>query len=284
MLDPEIVRRTVGKRLEPSVLEYRWQDVVLYALSVGAQADELSYIYENVPGGLQVIPSFSVLACSGIWYSLSDLTLDMHRTVHVGHRMRMYRPIPPQGRLYTALEVVDIYDKRNAAIIVVGADTSTESGELVCRNEAVLLYIGGGGFGGDPGPKTERVAIPEGVEPAFRISYTVPEHQAALYRLTGDYNPIHIDSELAKTAGFDKPLLHGLCSFGYATRAILHGACDADVTRLKEFEVRFTAPVFPGNTLTTEGWTDNNDRYIIRVSTETGIVMSNARTVVSTGT
>jgi acyl dehydratase len=181
----------------------------------------------------------------------------------------------------TASEVASIYDKKKAAVITVRTDISTEAGELICENEAVLVYIEGGGFGGEPGPKSEPVAPPEGVEPDFRISYAVPENQAALYRLTGDLNPLHIDAESAKHAGFDRPILHGLCTFGYATRAILCGACDGDVERFKEFKARFSAPVLPGDTLTTEGWKEKDGRYAIRASTDRGVVMSNAYAVVT---
>jgi len=281
MLDPEAVKRAIGKRSEPQVIEYGWKDVVLYALGIGAQVDELQFLYENVEGGLKVFPSIGVLMLRGQRIVLSELNLDPPRTIHGEHRLRLHRLFPPEGKLVTVSEVVNIYDKKKVAVITVRTDVSTEAGDLVCENEAVLVYLGGGGFGGERGPKSEQVAPPDGVDPDFRISYAVPENQAALYRLNGDYNPLHIDAERAKDAGFDRPILHGLCTFGYATRAILYGACDGDVERFKEFKSRFSAPVLPGDTLTTEGWKDQDGRYAISASTDRGVVMSNAYAVVT---
>jgi acyl dehydratase len=212
---------------------------------------------------------------------LAELNLDAPRTIHGEHCLKLHRLFPPQGKLVTVSEVVNIYDKKKVAVITVRTDVSTEAGVLVCENVAVLVYLGGGGFGGEPGPKSELVAPPDSVEPDFRISYAVPENQAALYRLNGDYNPLHIDAVRAKDAGFDRPILHGLCTFGYATRAILYGACDGDVERFKEFKTRFSAPVLPGDTLTTEGWKGPDGRYAIRVSTDRGEVVSNACAVVT---
>jgi len=281
MLDPEAVKRTIGKRSEPAVIEYGWKDVVLYALGIGAQIDELQFLYENVEGGLKVFPSFGVLLYPGRASILSELNLEWPKSIRGEHRLRVLRPLPPEGRLVTVSEVVSIYDKKKSAVITVRTDISTEEGDPVCENEAVLVYLGGGGFGGEPGPKSKMVAVPEGVEPDFRISYPVPENQAALYRLTGDYNPLHIDTERARSAGFDQPILHGMCTFGYATRAILYGACDGDVERFKEFKARFSAPVLPGDTLTTEGWKEKDGWYAIRTSTERGVVISNAYAVVT---
>ena len=117
-------------------------------------------------------------------------------------------------------------------------------------------------------------------EPDFSISYKTNENQAALYRLNGDLNPLHIDPEFAKRSGrFTKPILHGLCTYGYATRAIVYGLCDGDVALFKEFKARFTSEVYPGETLTTEGWKDN-DHYIIQVKTENSIVLGNAYAIV----
>jgi len=280
MLDPEAVKRTIGKRSEPQVIEYGWKDVVLYALGIGAQLDELQFIYENVPGGLKVFPSFGVLMIRGQGVVLEELNLDPPRNIHGEHRLRLHRSIPTEGKLVSVSEVVSIYDKRKVAVITVRTDVSTEAGVLVCENEAVLVYLGGGGFGGGPGPKSERVNPPDGVDPDFQISYVVPTNQAALYRLSGDYNPLHIDAERAKSAGFDQPILHGLCTFGYAARAILCGACDGNVERFKEFKARFSAPVLPGDTLTTEGWRLQEGRYAIRTSNERGVVLSNAYAVV----
>ena len=110
---------------------------------------------------------------------------------------------------------------------------------------------------------------------------TVGASQAALYRLSGDFNPLHIDPNEAKRVGFDRPILHGMCTVGYATRAIIHSVCDGDPARFKEFKVRFSAPVLPGDTLTTEGWRDGVGRYLIRVSTTDTVVINNAYVLIN---
>jgi len=271
----------VGTRTEPAVTEHTWKDVVLYALSIGAQNDELPFLYERVKGGLKVFPSYGVLS---MMFFVMDLLekLDATRILHGEQRIRFYRPIPPEGKLHTVGEIPSVYDKGEgkAAIICIRCETTLEGGEPLFTNEARIFYRGGGGFGGDPGPKVEPLAPPEGIDPDFRMSYSVPENQAALYRLTGDVNPLHIDPEFAKKGGLDRPILHGLCSFGYAARAILYGTCGGDVSRFKEFKVRFSDVVYPGETLVTEGWKDKDDFYLIQVRTDRGIVMSQAYAVI----
>lgn len=273
----------VGRRSEPTEFRYTWKDVVLYALSVGAQTHELSFIYENAPGGLKVIPSFCVLPCFDAFVRLlSGIKIDLTRILHGEHRIILHGPIPPEGVLWTTGEVADIYDKGpgKAALIVVRMTTSSqEDGDPLFENEFVIFYRGMGGFGGKPGPPAQPLSPPEGRDPDFRASYPIPENQAALYRLNGDRNPLHIDPQFARMAGFQKPILHGLCSFGYATRAIVHKVCGGDVGLLKEFKVRFTDVVYPGETLITEGWKEDG-RYLIRVLTERAPVMTHSYAVV----
>jgi len=271
----------IGRKSEPKVFEYDWKDAILYALGIGAQTDELAFVYENAPGGLRVFPSFGTLVLARHWDILDPLETEQIRIIHSGHSLRLHRPIPPSGKLATVAEVSNIYDKGRAAIIIIRIETRTEEGEPVFDNEAVLYYLGGGGFGGDRGPKSELLRPPEGADPDCRVAYLIPENQAALYRLNGDFNPLHIDSELAKTVGFDKPILHGLCTFGYATRALVHSACDGDVSRFKEFRTRFSAPVYPGETLTIEGWRSDGGRFIVQARTDRAAVLTNAYALVA---
>jgi len=277
----ETVQAAIGKRLEPGVFEYKWQDVVLYALSVGAQTDEIRFIYENAPDGLEVIPSFGAVSLDLPWDIEPELQMEPARTIHGENHMWFHRPFPPSGKFVTMTEISNIYDKGKSAIVIVRNEIATESGDPMFDNEALFIYLGGGGFGGDHGPKRRRVRPPVGVDPDFTVSYPVPETQAALYRLNGDINPLHIDPAFAKTVGFTSPILHGLCSVGYVTRAVLHAACSGDVARIKELKVRFSAPVFPGDTLTTEGWKEPGGRCIIQVSTDRTVVINNAYAVVA---
>ncbi len=148
-------------------------------------------------------------------------------------------------------------------------------------NKVVLVDRSSGNFGGDRGPKTAPIVPPEGLDPDFSVSFTVPPDQAAIYRLSGDKNPLHIDPDFARKARFDRPILHGLCSFGYAGRAVLHSVCGSDPARLRSFSVRFTNVVFPGDTLTTRGWeTDQAGTYIVQTTNQEGkVVLGNAMAV-----
>jgi len=278
MLDLSIA----GRKFEPTVFEYTWKDVVLYALGIGAQADELPFVYENSPAGLKVFPSYGVILSGNSYRDiLAAMKVDLSRFIHGEHRVRLHRPIPSQGKTLTVGEVTSIYDKGKAALITFRMETTTDEGEPLCDDEAVIYYRGAGGFGGDPGPKTDPVVLPEGVEPEFCVSYAIPENQAALYRLNGDLNPLHIDPDFSKRGGFDRPILHGLCTFGYATRAILYRLCNGDVARFKEIKARFSGVVYPGEALITEGWREHNGRYLIQARTERGVVLNQAYAVVA---
>jgi len=140
----------------------------------------------------------------------------------------------------------------------------------VFDNVFSIFVRGAGGFGGDRGPESRPADPPEGAAPAFAITETTTAEQAALYRLSGDLNPLHIAPQMARAVGFDKPILHGLCTYGFAGRALLRGACGGDPARLKSLSARFSAPVTPGDTLTTQGWQVAPDRWILRVITGDG--------------
>ncbi|MCJ7686142.1 MAG: hypothetical protein MUO68_17805, partial [Desulfobacteraceae bacterium] len=248
--------------------------VVLYAIGVGAATDELSFVYENAPGGLKVLPSFCVVAAIKAYPYIGD-NIEYSRFLHGEHMIRLSRPIPPEGKIIQVGEVTHIYDKGKGAVYHIQITGETEDGRHLYDVEWIAFYVGAGGFGGDPGPKAETLKPPENVEPDFSISYRVSENQAAIYRLSGDLNPLHLDPEAARRGGFDRPILHGLCTFGFATRAIINGLLDGDAARLKEFKARFTDVVYPGDTLITQGWKDKG-QYIIEVKSERAVVMGNA--------
>lgn len=276
------MREFIGKKSGVHAFEYTWKDVVLYALSVGAQRDELSFIYEDAPEGFQVIPSFCVIPPRKALDSVvASLGLDPVRRLHGEQRILLHHEIPPDGRLNSVAEISNIYDKGKAALIIVRTETTSETGELLFENDSVIFYRGGGGFGGDPGPKTEPVLPPEGRAPDFQVIYPIPNNQAALYRLNIDGgDPMHIDPLSAEEAGFRETFLQGLCTFGFATRAVVHAVCDGDGTRLKEFKTRFSNVVFPGETLITEGWEDTAGLYILQVRTKRAVVMNHAYAVI----
>jgi acyl dehydratase len=269
--------RLVGKKYGPISFQYTWKDVVLYALGIGAQAEEFQFIYENAKGGLRVFPSFSVLMGIGLFLELfKDMKVDLSKFIHGEQAIKLYRPIPPEGKTLIEGEITNIYDKVKAAFIVWRMRMMTEGGAPLAETESGIFYVGEGGFGGDPRPKTEALKPPKGTRPDFTVSYLIPENQAILYRLSGDINPLHVDPDFAKMGGFPRPILHGLCTYGYAVRAILHKTCDGDVGRFKEFKARLSGVVYPGDSLVIEGWKDKGDRYLIQSRTDRGVVLSHA--------
>jgi acyl dehydratase len=254
--------------------------VVLYALGIGAKIDELQFLYENFPEGLKVFPSFACIV-GGAGLQLNRLgKIEFSHFVHGEQAIKLYKPFSPSGEILCSTEVENIFDKGKAAVIHMNVSGFDTQRNRIFDTKWVFFYLKGGGFGGDPGPKNEPINPPEGVKPDFTISYKTQENQAALYRLNGDLNPLHIDPEFASISGrFKGPILHGLCTYGFATRAIVYGGCNGNINQLKEFKARFTSEVYPGETLTTEGWKDN-DRYLIQVRTNHNIVLGNAYAII----
>lgn len=267
----------IGKKNPERIFEYSSKDVILYALGIGAQISELQFIYEGVSGGLKVFPSFATIPRRVAFPNLGKIIFP--RLIHGEELVRLYKPFQPKGKIICFSEVTNIYDKGKAAVINVTTTGLSKDRSPLFEIETSFFYLGGGGFGGDRGPKTEPLKPPEGVKPDFSVTYKTTEIQAALYRLNGDYNPLHIDQKSARLGGQEKPILHGLCTYGFATRAILYHLCEGDVSRFKEFKVRFSNVVYPGESLTTEGWKDNG-RYIIQVKTDRAVVLSNAYAVI----
>ncbi|MFX0009551.1 MAG: MaoC/PaaZ C-terminal domain-containing protein [Candidatus Hermodarchaeota archaeon] len=268
----------VGKKPTEAVFTYTTKDVILYALGIGAQIEELPFIYEKYSTGLKVFPSYATIASKRAFPRMGQI--DFPRFIHGEELIRLYEPFAPAGEIKSTGQVKSIYDKGKAALINVSFIGMKAAGSKIFEVESSFFYLGAGGFGGERGPKTEELKPPEGTPPDFSIHFPTTKIQAALYRLSGDYNPLHIDPEAAKHGGQERPILHGLCTYGFATRAILHGACGGNISRFKEFKARFTNVVYPGDTLTTEGWKDD-DRYIIQVRVGNRIVLSNAYAIIS---
>lgn len=275
---PVLDLSVVGKETAPKVFEYSWKDVVLYALGVGARAKDLAYVYERAEGGLKVLPSFCVIAAARAFPPLG-VEIEHSLFLHGEQMFKLYQPIPPEGKIVQVGKVTDIFDKGKGAVIEMLISGHLEDGSHLYDVKWVTFYVGAGGFGGEPGPKSESINPPAGVAPDFSVVDQVAENQAALYRLNGDLNPLHLDPAAAARGGFDQPILHGLCTYGFATRAIVDGLLGGDVTRLKEFKARFSSSVLMGDTITTEGW-KADDRYIIQVRTERAVAISNAWAVV----
>jgi acyl dehydratase len=275
---PEVDLSVIGRKRGPVTFEYTWQDVVLYALGVGAGTDELQFIYENAPGGLKVLPSFCVVAAMKAFPFAED-EIEWPFFIHAEQVIRLHRPLPPSGKITQVSEVTDIFDKGKAAIIRFSINGVSEDGEPLYDTDWVVFYLGAGGFGGDPGPPADKIEPPHDKRPDFSVSYQVADNQAALYRLCGDLNPLHMDPAAARRAGFERPILHGLCTYGFATRAIVNGLLKGEVDRLRQFKARFKDVVHPGDTLTTEGWRDG-DRCLIQVKSQRATVIGEAEAII----
>jgi acyl dehydratase len=265
-----------GKRIAPIRHEYTWRDTVLYALGVGAELPgERDFVFEMA--GPRVLPTFAVVPS---FRTLIDVVSRLGAVptsiLHGEQEVILHRPIPPAGALVTSAVVRGIYDKGKGALVVVEAQTADDAGEPVFDNVFSIFVRGAGGFGGERGPEA-RDATPPDRAPDFEVSQRTGTEQAALYRLSGDLNPLHISPQIAALGGFDRPILHGLCTYGYAGRAILAQACGGDPSRFRGFAARFSGVVFPGDTLTTRGWLREPGTYVVNVSKDDGtVVLSNS--------
>lgn len=260
----------VGKEFGPYPFEYGDKDVILYALGVGATHEELQYLFEGSKN-FTVVPSFAVIpAMPALFEAVALLNADLTRLLHGEQAIRWFRPIKPAGTLYTRYKISAVYDKGKGALAVVTATSADEQGEEVFENVISLYIRGEGGFGGDPGPKGERYDPPEGRPPDYVVEQRTMRKQALLYRLCGDRNPLHASPEFAAAAGFERPILHGLCTLGFAVRHLVQAGLGGDPWRLKFLTARFSAVVYPGDTLKTEGWRVGEGRHILRVTSDRG--------------
>lgn len=256
----------VGKTTSEHVHEYTERDVMLYALGVGAKAAELDYLYEG--RGPLVLPTYAVVPA---WPALTEcfelLGAELLGVVHGGQSIKLHRPFAPSGRLSTTATIEGLYDLKRLATGVVSTKTVDESGELIAETTWTIVFRFDGGFGGDKPPKRTRIVIPEGQAPLFTWEEKTSPEQALLYRLSGDRNPLHADPEVAAKAGFDAPILHGLCSYGFLGRAVIHSLAGGDPTRLLELEVSFQAPILPGETLRVAAHALDDERIALVMTT-----------------
>jgi acyl dehydratase len=267
----------IGKRLEPTPYTYNEDSIILYALGIGAGLNEIDFIYEK---NLKVFPTFAVIPFMPTLLNIfvPRARLNMYKVLHGEHEVVLHKSIPTSGTLYTTTICNSIYDKADkGALVNLTFETRNETGELIFENRAAIVDRSAGNFGGERGSKTEPINPPEGKAPDFSISYSIPPNQCALYRLSGDKNPLHIDPEFSKKGGFDRPILHGLCSMGYACRAIIHSICGGDPDRFTSFSLRFMNVAYPGDTLITKGWRSNDKQYLIQVVNQDGkVILGNA--------
>ena len=259
------------------------KDSLLYALGVGAGASdptgfELDFTTENTKGVDQkALPTMAVVLGGGGSSPLSELgDVNYGMMVHGEQQITLHKPLPVAGSISSVARIDGIYDKGKAALVVLETvATDTSDGEAIFTNRSSLFFRGEGGWGGDSGPKNT-VTIPDSDADAV-VSYQTRSDQALLYRLNGDRNPLHSDPGFADAAGFDKPILHGLCTFGFTGRALLHEVCDSDPDRVASMSVRFSSPVMPGEQLDVHIWKGDGEATFRTTATGGRTVIDNGR-------
>ena len=258
----------VGATTEPQIYQWTDRDTLLYALGVGAGTGDLAFTTENshdIPQ--QVLPTFAVICCTGFAASPLVGSFNWGKLLHGSQEIRLSAPLPAAGALSVVAEVADIQDKgegKNAIIMLRARGSDPATGEQIAETLTTLVIRGDGGFGGQPGQRAAAPEFPDR-EPDARVALPTREDQALLYRLSGDRNPLHSDPWFAREmAGFEKPILHGLCTYGFAGRALLAELAGGDASKLTAMSARFSSPVFPGETLTTSIWRTAPGRALYR--------------------
>jgi acyl dehydratase len=273
----------VGARGEPWRHAWTSKDALLYALGVGAGAvdplDELAFTTENTNGvPQQVLPTAAVVLGVGGAGAIGQIgSFNPALLVHGGQAITLHGPIPVDGEVETVGEITAIWDKGSGAVVeITSRSVDVATGEPLFDQVMSIFLRGEGGWGGDRGPSGPRNAPPER-DPDHVVTYATRTDQALLYRLSGDRNPLHSDPSFAALGGFDRPILHGLCTYGFTGRALLHTLCGSDPSRFTGMEGRFSSPVLPGETLTVSMWDDGDGAAIFRTAGDDG------RTVIDGG-
>jgi len=262
----------VGQRIGPLTTEYTWKDVILYALGVGAGADELDFVYEK---DLKVLPSFAIAAVFDFLFEVgSKANVTLAGILHGEQDLLFHRPLPREGRLVTTGEIRDIFDlgRDKGALVVAEGVTRDEQGRRLFTNTMSIFARLDGGFGGRKPPK-KQLEIPER-EPDHTVFDQPSKDQSLLYRLSGDTFALHVDPEFARQVGFERPIMHGLCTHGFACRACLHSLVPGEPEKVRRMSCRFSKPLYPGTPIQTRIWNVEPGRAVWQVvNAETGEVV-----------
>jgi acyl dehydratase len=254
--DPKKLLNWTFPEIEHSYTE---KDTILYALGLGCGADpdapdDLRFVYER---GLLALPTMAVvLAYPGNWLESDASTADYSKVLHGEQYLTLHRPIPPAGTVIGRSRIVDLLDKgKEKGAILYSERTIVDkaSGAPIATMASTTMLRGDGGWGGKSGPQPAPHKLPEAA-PELALDLKTHANSALIYRLSGDRNPLHADPKAAAAGGFKTPILHGLLTFGVTGRALVNACCGGDPARLKSMQVRFSAPVFPGETIRTEMW------------------------------
>ena len=268
----------VGATGDPVERSWNSKDLLLYALGVGAGVEdptgkELEFTTENSKDVTQkALPTFAVIVGGAGGGAMGKIgTFNPAMLVHGEQAITLHKPLPVEAKVRVTGKVVGIYDKGSGAVIETESEAvDAASGDAMFNTRSAVFIRGEGGFGGDRGP-SKKLEFPSR-DADHQVTYETRQDQALLYRLSGDRNPLHSDPEFAKLAGFPKPILHGLCTYGFTGRALLHAICGSDPSKFKSMEGRFSKPVFPGDALTVKMWVDGSV-CLFRTETQNGDVV-----------
>ncbi|CAG9821656.1 unnamed protein product [Phaedon cochleariae] len=262
---------------ESDIYQFTNRDIILYALGVGASlsnTNELKYLYESHEN-FEALPTFyimpamqSLMSSNSIKTAIPGKDIGLEQILHGEHYIEVLGEMPQDGQLVSKTRVVEVMDKGSGAAIVAEVETFDHNGKLLFRNQCVTFAVGAGNFGGSrTGTKVVPCQAKPNRNPDASLSQKTTVDQAALYRLSGDRNPLHIDPNMAQVGGFDRPILHGLCTLGQSVRLVLTAFASSEASLFKSVKARFVKPVYPGQTLNVDMWREGN-----RIFFETTVV------------
>lgn len=267
----------VGRTLTPMDFSWDSNNVMLYALGVGAKPEgELDFVYEG--RGPKVLPTYGVIPGMLSMGGLVDVVdIDLAMLLHGEQGITLHREIPPEAKVRITGKITEVWDKGKAAVIAIEGLIEDREGPMF-TTKSTLFIRGAGGFGGERGPSGGTTNAPPDRAPDCVVEDVTRPEQAAVYRLSGDRNPMHIDPGFATMAGFEKPFLQGLCTYGFVGRAVLQGLCGGDPARFGSLEGRFADQVYCGDAIVTRMWRTGDGEAVVQAVTQKGnVVLSQAR-------
>ena len=255
---------SVGKTWGPYEFTYSERDLIIYALGVGFTKENLEYVYEGAKD-FKAFPTYGViLPSNAAAEAFLSTKANFAMVVHGEQGLQIHKPLPKGGTVQTTTTLEGVYDKGSGALIVLRFDTREKGGATVCTNWMSAFVRGAGGFGGPAQPKKDVPPIPT-KNPDCILDAQTEVNQAALYRMSGDRNPLHIDPAIAKMVGFQQPILHGLCTYGVVCRRFVQEVLKGDSGKVKSYSARFSSPVIPGEKLQVKVWQANPNLYLLEV-------------------